>query len=592
MKKQQSSFNSLSKDEFDVLYFLKRNSIEDIQKVNENLSNEIIQLTVDKLKEKKFLDQDGDITPLGINALLPYKVDNAIIMAAGMSSRFVPLSYDYPKALLKVKNEILIERQIKQLKAAGINNIIIVLGYKKEMLFYLEDKFNVQIIINSNFVEKNNIETLWVAKDYIRNSYICCSDQYFIENPFCDYVYNSYYDCDYTTIKRKGMFAKNDSNGFISNVKTNINVGIFLAGEAYWNKEFSKAFIKLIEKHNEIGDYDSSFWEKLYVDNLKRLPRLRSNLSTENNIHEFNSIDELRDFDLDYVNGINSKILDNICSFFNCNQADVKDFKTINKGLTNTSFSFVVNKIRYVYRHPGIGANEVVNRYHEKECLEIAKANNIDPSYVYEEPNEGWKISKFIYDFHEPDYHSSIDGKKVVETLKKLHSLDVKVGWEFNPWNEAEILEEKIRSITTIDIFEFDKLKNNIFKLYSKVKDDGFPKCLCHCDTYSSNWMITEEDTYLIDWEYGGMSDSGVDIGYYMADGEFSIVEAKEFIKTYCGDSYDDYSFIHYLAWAAIVSYYWFIWALFKESRGAIMGESLHRWYKMAKEYSKYLLDE
>ena len=71
MKKQQSSFNSLSKDEFDVLYFLKRNSIEDIQKVNENLSNEIIQLTVDKLKEKKFLDQDGDITPLGINALLP-----------------------------------------------------------------------------------------------------------------------------------------------------------------------------------------------------------------------------------------------------------------------------------------------------------------------------------------------------------------------------------------------------------------------------------------------------------------------------------------------------------------------------------------
>lgn len=43
-----------------------------------------------------------------------YKVDNAIIMAAGGSSRFAPLSYETPKALTEVKGEILIERQIMQ----------------------------------------------------------------------------------------------------------------------------------------------------------------------------------------------------------------------------------------------------------------------------------------------------------------------------------------------------------------------------------------------------------------------------------------------------------------------------------------------
>ena len=48
---------------------------------------------------------------------------NAIIMAAGMSSRFAPLSYEIPKGLLKVKNEVLIERQIKQLQEKGINDI-------------------------------------------------------------------------------------------------------------------------------------------------------------------------------------------------------------------------------------------------------------------------------------------------------------------------------------------------------------------------------------------------------------------------------------------------------------------------------------
>ena len=49
-----------------------------------------------------------------------YKVDNAVIMAAGMSTRLAPLSYETPKALLNVHGEVLIERQIRQLGEAGI----------------------------------------------------------------------------------------------------------------------------------------------------------------------------------------------------------------------------------------------------------------------------------------------------------------------------------------------------------------------------------------------------------------------------------------------------------------------------------------
>lgn len=44
------------------------------------------------------------------------KVKNAVIMAAGTSSRFAPLSYEKPKALIRVKGEVLIERQIMQLR--------------------------------------------------------------------------------------------------------------------------------------------------------------------------------------------------------------------------------------------------------------------------------------------------------------------------------------------------------------------------------------------------------------------------------------------------------------------------------------------
>ena len=58
-----------------------------------------------------------------------YTVDNAIIMAAGVSSRFAPLSYESPKALTEVRGEILIERQIRQLHEAGIHDVYVIVGY-------------------------------------------------------------------------------------------------------------------------------------------------------------------------------------------------------------------------------------------------------------------------------------------------------------------------------------------------------------------------------------------------------------------------------------------------------------------------------
>lgn len=46
---------------------------------------------------------------------------NAIILAAGKSSNFAPFIYEKPKGLFRVRGEILIERQIKQLKDASFD---------------------------------------------------------------------------------------------------------------------------------------------------------------------------------------------------------------------------------------------------------------------------------------------------------------------------------------------------------------------------------------------------------------------------------------------------------------------------------------
>ena len=71
------------------------------------------------------------------------KINNAVVLAAGFSSRFVPICFDKPKGLLNVKGETLIERQIRHLKEVGIQDIYVVTGAYKEQFDFLRKKHDV-----------------------------------------------------------------------------------------------------------------------------------------------------------------------------------------------------------------------------------------------------------------------------------------------------------------------------------------------------------------------------------------------------------------------------------------------------------------
>ena len=112
----------LTEKQFKLLRFMlihKEKTFTQRQLAEElDLSLGTINTLLKKLKEEKWLDEELHLTELGQKVLEPYRVKNAIIMAAGMSSRFAPLSYEIPKGLLQVKGERLIEREIRQLQEA------------------------------------------------------------------------------------------------------------------------------------------------------------------------------------------------------------------------------------------------------------------------------------------------------------------------------------------------------------------------------------------------------------------------------------------------------------------------------------------
>ena len=95
---------------------------------------------------------------------MSFIVDNAVILAAGFSSRFAPLCAERPKALIPVRGEVLIERQICQLREAGVKDVIVVTGYKKEAFEYLRDKLGVILVENPEYARRNNHSSIrWPA---------------------------------------------------------------------------------------------------------------------------------------------------------------------------------------------------------------------------------------------------------------------------------------------------------------------------------------------------------------------------------------------------------------------------------------------
>lgn len=585
----------MKKDEFNILNSFYNGNVGRI-----NCSSDLdVKKSLQKQEVFNYLIQAGliakngsKITDTGLEALEPYRVNNAVILAAGASTRFIPLSLEQPKGLFEVKGEKLIERQIQQLQDAGIKNITIVLGYKKEMFYYLEDKYGVNFIINESFNIKNNIESLYLAKEKLRNTYICVSDSYFVESPFNQYEYQTFNAGISIKKKTNEMYVDTDENGKIIMMEKYRDSGKVLFGHSFWNEDFSNAFIKLMEADRTVGKYNQSFWEWMVKDNLNNLPSFYFKEYEEGNIYEFDYFEDLRRFDSQYQGHTHSEIIHNIKLIFRCDEEDIVNFRNVNEGMTNTSFIFEINGMDYIYRHPGDGTDSIISRKNEKNSLIKAKEIGIDPTYIYADINEGWKISVFISEFREPDYNSFKDSKKIISVLRKLHGSGIKVDYGMDPWKDSLKIEKLLRKKAPECFEKNEKLKRKIELLYKKTAGDGVEKCFCHGDTYKSNWMIKPDgNVILIDWEYSGYSDPGIDVGYYIVDAMYDFDEAERFIKEYLQDSYTEKRYYHFWAYTAIIAYYWYVWALYRESCGAVMGDALINWRDMAEKYADHILD-
>lgn len=290
---------------------------------------------------------------------MSYHVDNAIIMAAGTSSRFAPLSYEIPKALIEVQGEILIERQIRQIQEAGISPIYIVVGYKKEQFYYLKDKFGVILIENEEYLTRNNHSSIYAVRKFLKNSYICSADNYFSENPFERQVPEAYYAAVYAEGETDEWCMSEDQEGYINHVSVGGNHSWYMLGHAFWDEPFSVGFIEILEKIYHDPDTADLLWESILIKNLDQL-KMKIRKYRPDMIFEFDTLDELRDFDQSYISDTRSMILKSLAMQFCCEEGDIVQCRA-HKDDNNAAvgFTFCVKGKRCRYRYLNKSCEEI-----------------------------------------------------------------------------------------------------------------------------------------------------------------------------------------------------------------------------------------
>lgn len=511
---------------------------------------------------------------------------NAIILAAGKSSRFAPFTYERPKGLFCVKGEVLIERQIEQLIAAEVDEIFIVVGYMKEKFFYLEQKYpQVHLLVNNNFGAKGNLFSLYVAREHLHNTYISYADYYFVNNPFLidctertTEMGEFYYDRSYhACVFREGKFNEFSATQSDANVITHVDLGgsnqYAMTGHAYFNKNFSKRFVELLEK--EINEFrvSSLFWEEYFERHIKELT-LYAKEYKANEVLEFNTIDDLRQFDSDFLLNVDSTIINNIVNHFGCNPNEIVDISVINAGLTNVSFVFTLHGQQYVYRHPGGNADNLINRQTEIFAQMKAVELGIDPSVIHVD-KAGWKLSYLVKNLSPVNFEKyPWQKQKCFNFLHQIHAVKPD-----NSVKTFDIMKEGKRLIglacaTKGNLFmEFKEMLDKLDKVDAYLKKDseenGFPWVLSHGDVYEPNFLATNDgNLYLIDWEYSGINDPAHDINSILTRYYFTDEQIDQYYREYFGRELTALEYRHYYAQLPISSFYWLCWGLYKGSIG------------------------
>ncbi len=577
--------NSVQKN---LLLYLNGNNYESQRIISNklNISLGLVNKEIKSLISSGYLNENKELTKKSILLIKNYKPKRAIILAAGICTRMVPLNSSIPKALLKINGEVIIEKQIQYLHAVGIKEIYVVVGYMKEKFEYLIDKYNVELIVNPLYNIKNNYYSLYLVRNKLSNAYIIPSDILMYDNPFSKNEIESWY-----------MFSnKEDTNSkYRVNKSRNIGIshnnGMRMIGISYITFNEAKTIERrLIDFVN--NDFSDCFWEKALECRNGFI--VNGKVVNDKDYFEINSYEDLRNIDKNNLE-LEHEAIKVICQVLKVGIDDIKKIEALKKGMTNKSFCFEVNGKKYIMRIPGEGTDKLISRKNEFLVYSVIKNKNISDNVLYMNPQNGFKLTEYINNARVCNCGNKNDLSLCMKFLKKFHELNLKVDHSFDIFNNIEFYE-KLRNGKESDYIDYLDTKKAVFSLKKYIENNVEKKCLCHIDSVADNFLIFRNNgndcVRLIDFEYAAMQDPDVDIAMFCIYSMLDRKQIDDIINIYYENTCKLNTRIKIYCYIAACGLLWSNWCEYKKMFGIEFGEYSLKQYRYAKDYYKIAIKE
>ena len=587
MKKDTESLNEhlLSVQESDILYTLKTEPF-----VNQRMLSEVsghslgvVNRSLRSLAADGYLDEKGQLSSKSKDLLNSRAPRNAVILAAGLGMRMVPINLSAPKALLEVNGERLIDRLITQLKEVGIDDITVVVGFMKDSFEYLIDDYGVELVYNPDFASANNIRSLGLVLDKISNTYIVPCDIWCDKNPFRRYELYSWYMVN-DLIDEESTVRVNRKMELVTHTPGNGMIGI-----SYLLEADAEIVCERLRELIKSGRYDDQFWETALYSKDRMI--VRAKVVHAADFVEINTYEQLRDLDSD-SNQLKSDAIKTITEALGCREKDIEDISVLKKGMTNRSFLFSSNGEKYIMRIPGEGTDQLINRTQEAEVYQTIHGLGFCDDPVYINPENGYKITKFLEGVRVCDADDEDDLKKCMKKLRHFHEMKLVVPHTFNLFGQIEFYETLWEGSPSV-YRDYVKTKDNVMSLRDFI--NGIPKewCLTHIDAVPDNFLFYRlpdgtEALQLTDWEYSGMQDPHVDIAMFCIYSLYNKRQCDRLIDIYFDGNCDRITRAKIYSYIAVCGLLWSNWCEFKRKLGVEFGEYSLRQYRYAKDFYRY----
>ena len=580
----------MNSNESEVLTTIKKYGFKNQRFIAEQTGISLgnVNKIINSLIEQKFISTKKTLTDKTEELFSYNEPRRAIILAAGYGMRMVPINLESPKGLLKIHGETLIERIIKQLHEVGIKEIYVVVGFMKESYEFLIDEYNVKLICNSEYSVKNNLHSLFLAKEHLANSYIVPCDIWCKNNMFNKEELMSWY---------LTSDAFDENSEIIVNKKKEINRSLTstarkrMIGIVFLNKNDSDLLVSRLSQLDGDKEYDGCFWEEAAFVSNKMIFNAR--VVQNDDVTEINTYEQLREFSPENER-LRSTALDNIAEALGVKTDLIKDITVMKKGMTNRSFLFSCNGSRYIMRIPGEGTDMLINRRHEYDVYEVLKGKDICDDNVYLNPDNGYKITRYIENSRVCDPLCQQDLEKCMKKLVSFHNQRLKVNHSFEIFKQIDFYESLWNGKPSV-YKDYKTTKENVLSLREFIDSQKKELSLTHIDAVPDNFLIYKdsdgkEKISLIDWEYAGMQDPHVDIAMFCIYALYDKAHIDNLIETYfkvSGKKLDENTRTKIYCYVAACGLLWSNWCEYKSTLGVEFGEYSLLQYRYAKDFYK-----